>query len=112
MKDYLELHRNLRDEIIKSIHIEVKRIQDEFDVENISDIMNAPVFIGYIEEYIDDGLDNSELALIKVALIDIFDDDECAGFVCLDYCMDIEPYSLREFTTDSLISIHDALRRV
>lgn len=108
MKDYAEIYVSLREEIMQQIANKVGYIFAKYDVDNLSDLESAPEFSGYITEWIDDGADNSELALIKVCLTDIWEDGQCAGYKALEFSSE-EPYGLNEFLTDSLIDIYNEL---
>ena len=72
MKNYSEIYVSLREEIIQQIDCAVDHILEKYDVESISQLENAPVFQVYITEYIDDGLGNSEPALNKITIEEIF----------------------------------------
>ena len=108
MKDYAEIYVSLREEIMQQIANKVGYIFAKYDVDNLSDLESPPEFSGYITEWIDDGLDNSELALIKVRLTDIWEDGQCEGYNALEFSGK-EPYGLNEFLTDSLIDIYNEL---
>lgn len=107
MKDYAEIYVSLREEIMQQIDSKVDDILAKYDVEVLSDLNNAPVFSVYVEEYIDDGLGNSNPALIRVTLEDIFVGGECSGYTEFD--VEPQPYALYELTTDSLISVYEKL---
>lgn len=110
-KDYSEIYVSLREEIMQQIANKVGEIFVKYEVENLSDLENAPEFMGYITEWVEDGLGNSELALIKVCLIDIWEDGQCVGYKALEFSTE-EPYGLNEFLTDSLIEIYEKLSKI
>lgn len=111
VKNYSEIYVSLREEIMQQIANKVGEIFVKYDVDNLSDLENAPEFMGYITEWVEDGLGNSELALIKVRLVDIWEDGECVGYKALEFSSE-EPYALNEFLTDSLIDIYDELSKI
>lgn len=110
-KNYSEIYVSLREEIMQQIANKVGDIFVKYEVDNLSDLENAPEFMGYITEWVEDGLGNSELALIKVCLTDIWEDGQCAGYKALEFSTE-EPYGLNEFLTDSLIDIYDKLSEI
>lgn len=90
MKNYSEIYVSLREEIMQAIDEKVDSLLAEYDVDNLSDLENAPTFKGYITEYIEDGLGGGE----------------CSGYGA---SMQLESYALCEFITDSLIEIYETL---
>lgn len=110
-KNYSEIYVSLREEIMQQIANKVGDIFVKYEVDNLSDLENAPEFMGYITEWVEDGLGNSELALIKVCLTDIWEDGQCSGFKALEFSTE-EPYGLNEFLTDSLIDIYENLSKI
>lgn len=107
MKNYSEIYVGLREEIMQQIDCAVDRILEKYDVESISHLENAPVFQVYITEYIDDGLGNSEPALNKITIEEVFVGGECAGYTEFD--SELQPYALCEITTSGLIDIYERL---
>lgn len=107
MKNYSEIYVNLREEIMQQIDCAVDHILEKYDVESISQLENAPVFQVYITEYIDDGLGNSEPALNKITIEEIFVGGECAGYSEFD--SEMQPYGLYEVETESLIQMYEKL---
>lgn len=112
MKDYSEIYVSLREEIIQQIANKVGDIFVKYDVDNLSDLEDAPEFIGYITEWVEDGLENGDWALKKVRLIDIWEDGQCAGYDTIDFFDEAQPYGLGEFLTDSLIDIYEKLMKI
>lgn len=110
-KNYSEIYVSLREEIMQQIANKVGDIFVKYEVDNLSDLENAPEFMGYITEWVEDGLGNSDLALIKVCLTDIWEDGQCSGFKALEFSTE-EPYGLNEFLTDSLIDIYENLSKI
>ena len=110
-KNYSEIYVGLREEIMQQIANKVGDIFAKYEVDNLSDLENAPEFTGYITEWVDDGLGNIELALIKVCITDIWEDGQCAGYNALELSSK-EPYDISEFLTDSLIDIYDQLSKI
>lgn len=100
MKNYSEIYESLREEIIQQIDCTVDRILEKYDVESISHLEDAPVFQVYITEYIDDGLGNSEPALNKITIEEIFVGRECAGYSEFD--SEMQPYGLYEIDATNL----------
>ena len=107
MKNYSKIYVGLREEIMQQIDYTVDRILEKYDVESISHLDNAPVFQVYITEYIDDGLGNSEPALNKITIEEIFVGGECAGYSEFD--SEMQPYGLYEIETESLIQMYEKL---
>ena len=107
MKDYAEIYVSLREEIMQAIDEKVDSILAKYDVESLSDIKDMPSLSGYVRVWFDNGNGSDELVRLKVNLVDIFVGGECAGYV-MDK-NDIEPYSLSEFITDSLIDFYEQL---
>lgn len=106
MKDYAEIYVSLREEIMQQIDSKVDDLLAKYEIACLSDLENAPTFTGYITEYIEDGLGSGGYALVKVELEDIFVGGECSGYGA---SMQLEPCSLSEFITDSLIDIYEQL---
>lgn len=106
MKNYSEIYVSLREEIMQAIDEKVDNLLAEYDVDNLSDLENAPTFKGYITKYVEDGLCGGDYMLVKVELEDIFVGGECSGYGA---SMQLESYSLSEFITDSLIEIYEKL---
>ena len=111
-KDYSEIYVSLREEIMQQIANKVGDIFVKYDVDNLSDLETAPEFMGYIAEWVEDGLGNSVLALIKVCLTDIWEDGQCEGYEPNSIFCDKAVYGLNEFLTDSLIDIYDKLSKI
>lgn len=107
MKNYSEIYVSLREEIMQQIDMLVDNLLAKYDVECISHLEDAPVFQVYVTEYIDDGLGNSEPALIRVTIEEIFVGGECAGYT--EFGSELQPYALCEITTDGLIDIYERL---
>lgn len=107
MKNYTEIYVSLREEIMQAIDEMVDNILSKYDVECLADLENAPEFYVYIPKYVDDGLGNSKLGLSLVTITDIYvGDGECVGY---GESMQLEPYSLCEIETESLIEIYAKL---
>lgn len=111
-KNYSEIYVSLREEIMQQIANKVGDIFVKYEVDNLSDLENAPEFMGYITKWVEDGLGNSELALIKVCLTDIWEDGQCAGYEPNSIFCDEINYGLNEFLTDSLIDIYEELSKI
>lgn len=107
MKNYAEINADLREEIMRQIDSKVDDLLAKYDVESLSDIKDMPSLSGYVGVWFDNGNGSDDLIHIKVNLVDIFVGGECAGYV-IDK-NEIEPYSLSEFVTDSLIDIYEQL---
>lgn len=107
MKTYAQAYANLRFEIVNHIKDLINDILDKHEVDDWSDLDNAPVFSVYTEQYLDDGLGNDKLTLVKVTLEYLHNSGECAGYEEFDVVM--QPYSLCELTTDSLIEVYEKL---
>lgn len=111
-KNYSEIYVSLREEIMQKIANKVSDIFARYEVDTLSDLKNAPKFMGYITEWVEDGLGNGDFALMKVYITDIWKDGhQCAGYNALDFSSK-EPYDLNEFLTDSLIEIYEKLSKI
>ena len=109
MKNYAEIHADLREEIMQQIDSKVDDLFAKYEVESIFDIEGFPRLSGFVLEYVDDGEWGDGLECLKVIITDIFVGGECAGYVMND--TNIEPYGIYEFTTDSLIEILEELNK-
>lgn len=107
MKNYAVIYSSLRKEIMNKIESNVAEILAKYNVESLSDLGDAPLFSVYTEQYVDDGYGNEEPMLVRVVLIQICSDGECAGYEEFD--KEPMPYQLYELTTDSLIDVYEKL---
>lgn len=107
MKDYAEIYASLREEIMQAIDEKVDSLLAEYDVDNLSDLENAPTFVAYSVQSLDGSWGDMKYQLIKVVITDICVGGECIGEV--EGCYEAEPYGLYEFITDSLIEIYEKL---
>lgn len=107
MKNYGVIYGSLRKEIMNQIKSNVAEILAKHNVECLSDLDNAPSFLVYTEQYVDDGYGNEEPMLVRVVLTQIYSDGECAGYEEFD--KEPMPYQLYELTTDSLIDVYERL---
>lgn len=105
MKNYSEIYVSLREEIMQAIDEKVNSLLAKYDVDNLSDLENAPILRGWITEYID----GSNPVLVNITLLDIFVGGECNGFPTEDDSIEPQCYGLCEFETDSLIEIYEKL---
>ena len=103
MKNYSEIYVSLREEIMQAIDKKVDSLLAKYDVDNLSDLENAPTFRVYTIQF--HPLNGWELC--ELFIEDISVGGSCKGFITPseeEIC-----FELNEFITDSLIEIYEKL---